>query len=120
MSTTIDICLPDGAIKQMPSGSTPFEVAQSISEGLARALISASFKGITVEATTPLQEDGELVFYTWNNEEGKKAFWHSSAHLLAQALEKMYPGIKLTIGPVSYTHLRAHATREDRGSRSVG
>ena len=99
MSTTIDICLPDGAIKQMPSGSTPFEVAQSISEGLARALISASFKGITVEATTPLQEDGELVFYTWNNEEGKKAFWHSSAHLLAQALEKMYPGIKLTIGP---------------------
>ena len=99
MSTTIDICLPDGAIKQMPSGSTPFEVAQSISEGLARAVISASFKGITVEATTPLQEDGELVLFTWNNEEGKKAFWHSSAHLLAQALEQMYLGIKLTIGP---------------------
>ena len=83
----------------MPSGSTPFEVAQSISEGLARAVISASFKGISIEATTPLQEDGELVFYTWNNEEGKKAFWHSSAHLLAQALEQMYLGIKLTIGP---------------------
>jgi len=91
--------LPDGAIKQMPSGSTPFEVAQSISEGLARAVISASYNGTTIEATTPLQEDGELVLFTWNNDQGKKAFWHSSAHLLAQALEQMYPGIKLTIGP---------------------
>lgn len=99
MSTTIDIRLPDGAIKQMPNGSTPVEVAQSISEGLARAVISASYNGTTIEATTPLQEDGELVLYTWNNDEGKKAFWHSSAHLLAQALEQMYPGIKLTIGP---------------------
>jgi threonyl-tRNA synthetase len=83
----------------MPSGSTPFEVAQSISEGLARAVISASYNGTTIEATTPLQEDGELVLFTWNNDQGKKAFWHSSAHLLAQALEQMYPGIKLTIGP---------------------
>jgi threonyl-tRNA synthetase len=99
MSTTIAIRLPDGAIKQMPSGSTPFEVAQSISEGLARAVISASYNGTTIEATTPLQEDGELVLFTWNNDQGKKAFWHSSAHLLAQALEQMYPGIKLTIGP---------------------
>jgi threonyl-tRNA synthetase len=99
MSTTIDIRLPDGAIKQMPNGSTPFEVAQSISEGLARAVISASYNGTTIEANTPLQEDGELVLFTWNNDEGKKAFWHSSAHLLAQALEQIYPGIKLTIGP---------------------
>jgi threonyl-tRNA synthetase len=99
MSTTIDIRLPDGAIKQMPNGSTPFEVARSISEGLARAVISASYNGTTIEATTPLQEDGELVLFTWNNDEGKKAFWHSSAHLLAQALEQIYPGIKLTIGP---------------------
>ena len=99
MSTTIAIRLPDGTIKQMPSGITPFEVAQSISEGLARAVISASYNGTTIEATTPLQEDGELVLFTWNNDQGKKAFWHSSAHLLAQALEQMYPGIKLTIGP---------------------
>ncbi len=99
MSTTIAIRLPDGAIKQMPKGSTPFEVAQSISEGLARAVISASYNGTTIEATTPLQKDGELVLFTWNNDQGKKAFWHSSAHLLAQALEQMYPGIKLTIGP---------------------
>ena len=99
MSTTIDIRLPDGAIKQMPNGSTPFEVAQSISEGLARAVISASYNGTTIETTTPLQENGELVLYSWTNDEGKKAFWHSSAHLLAQALEQLYPGIKLTIGP---------------------
>ena len=99
MSTVIDIRLPDGAVKQMPTGSTPFDVAQSISEGLARAVISASFNGTTIEATTPLQKDGDLVLFTWNNDEGKKAFWHSSAHLLAQALEHMYPGIKLTIGP---------------------
>ncbi len=99
MNTTIDIRLPDGAIKQMPVGSTPFEVAQSISEGLARAVISASYNGTTIETTTQLQEDGELVLYTWTNDEGKKAFWHSSAHLLAQALEQLYPGIKLTIGP---------------------
>jgi threonyl-tRNA synthetase len=99
MSTTIDIRLPDGAIKKITKGTTPFEVAQSISDGLARAIISASYNGTTIEVTTPLQEDGELVLYSWKNYEGKKAFWHSSAHLLAQALEQMYPGIKLTIGP---------------------
>jgi threonyl-tRNA synthetase len=99
MSTTIDIRLPDGAIKQMPNGSTPYEVALSISEGLARAVISASYNGNIIEVTSPLKEDGELVLYTWNDDAGKKAFWHSSAHLLAQALEQMYSGIKLTIGP---------------------
>ena len=99
MSTTIDIRLPDGAIKQMPNGSTPYEVALSISEGLARAVISASYNGNIIEVTSSLKEDGELVLYTWNDDAGKKAFWHSSAHLLAQALEQMYSGIKLTIGP---------------------
>jgi threonyl-tRNA synthetase len=99
MSTTIDIRLPDGAIKQMPKGSTPLAVAQSISEGLARAVLSASYNGTTIESKTPLNEDGDLVLYTWNDANGKKAFWHSSAHVLAQALEQLYPGIKLTIGP---------------------
>ena len=99
MSTTIDIRLPDGAIKQMPKGATPFDVAQSISEGLARAVLSASYNGTVVETKTPLTENGDLVLYTFSNAEGKKAFWHSSAHLLAQALEQLYPGIKLTIGP---------------------
>ena len=95
----IAITLPDGSVKQFEDGTTPMEVAKSISEGLARNVISASFNKEIVEATTPLNHDGNLVLYTWSNEEGKKAFWHSSAHILAQALEELYPGAKLTIGP---------------------
>ena len=75
------------------------DVAKSISEGLARNVISAKFNGKTVETGTPLNTDGSLVLYTWNDEEGKKAFWHSSAHLLAQAVLHFYPDAKLTIGP---------------------
>jgi threonyl-tRNA synthetase len=78
---------------------TPMDVAKSISEGLARNVISASFNEVTVETQTPLTTDGALVLYTWNDKEGKKAFWHSSSHVLAQALQELYPGIKLTIGP---------------------
>tara|TARA_R110002072_G_scaffold14307_2_gene59692 strand:- start:13686 stop:15629 length:1944 start_codon:yes stop_codon:yes gene_type:complete len=95
----IAITLPDGSVKEFEAGVTPMDVAKSISEGLARNVISASFNKNTVETTTPLKNDGDLVLYTWNNDEGKKAFWHSSAHILAQALEQLYPGIKLTIGP---------------------
>ncbi|GLB50955.1 threonine--tRNA ligase [Neptunitalea sp. Y10] len=75
------------------------DVAKSISEGLARNVISAKFNGTTVETTTPLTTDGSLILYTWNNDEGKKAFWHSTSHVMAQALEELYPGVKLTIGP---------------------
>ena len=71
----------------------------SISEGLARNVISASFNNTVVEAKTALQEDGSLVLFTWNDDAGKKAFWHSSSHIVAQALEQLYPGINLTIGP---------------------
>lgn len=95
----IKITLPDGGIKEYTEGSTPMDVAKSISEGLARNVISAKFNETTVETTTPLHEDGSLVLYTWNNKEGKKAFWHSTSHIVAQALENLYPGIKLTIGP---------------------
>ena len=95
----IKITLPDGSVKEYQSGITPAQVAQSISEGLARNVLSASFNGKTVESVTPLTTDGSLTLYTWDNPEGKKAFWHSSAHILAQALEELYPGIKLTIGP---------------------
>ena len=95
----IKITLPDGAIKEVAEGRTPFDVAKSISEGLARNVISAKFDDTTVEATTPLTKDGSLTLYTWNNDEGKKAFWHSTSHVVAQALEELYPGIKLTIGP---------------------
>lgn len=95
----IKITLPDGSVKEYKKGITPAEVAQSISEGLARNVISASYNGKTIETVTPLETDGSLVLYTWDSPEGKKAFWHSSAHILAQALEELYPNIKLTIGP---------------------
>ncbi|MFD2824373.1 threonine--tRNA ligase [Lacinutrix iliipiscaria] len=95
----IQITLPDGSVKSFEKNVTPLDVAKSISEGLARNVISARFNDLTVEASTPLTEDGSLTLFTWNNDEGKTAFWHSSAHVLAQALESLYPGIKLTIGP---------------------
>ena len=95
----INITLPYGSIKQFVNGATPMDVAKSISEGLARNVISASFDGTTVETTTNLTTDGSLVLYTWNDKDGKKAFWHSTSHVLAQALEELYPGIKLSIGP---------------------
>jgi len=95
----IAITLPDGSVKQFEPGITPMGVAISISEGFARNVISASFNETTIETSTPLMEDGSLVLYTWRDDKGKQAFWHSTAHIMAQALEDMYPGIKLTIGP---------------------
>lgn len=95
----IDVRLPDGSIKKVASGTTPMEIAESISSGLARNVLSASYNNITTESHTPLTENGDLVLYTWDQKEGKQAFWHSSAHILAQALEEHYPGIRLTIGP---------------------
>ena len=95
----IKITLPDGTLKEYAKGSTPMDIAKGISEGLARNVISAKFNDTTVETTTSLTTDGSLVLYTWNNDEGKQAFWHSSSHIVAQALQELYPGIKLTIGP---------------------
>ncbi len=95
----IKITLPDGSVKEFEKNSTPMDVAKSISEGLARNVISASFEGDTIETTTPLTTDGSLVLYTFNDAAGKKAFWHSSAHVLAQAIQDFYPNAKLTIGP---------------------
>jgi threonyl-tRNA synthetase len=95
----IEIRFPDQSVRSYPEGTTPFQVAQSISEGLARNVLSAQFNGQTIEATTPLEENGEIKLFTWNDKEGKTAFWHSSAHVLAQALLALYPDCKLTIGP---------------------
>ncbi|NJB70564.1 threonyl-tRNA synthetase [Saonia flava] len=95
----IKITLPDGSIKEFESGSTPMDVAKSISEGLARNVISASFNETKVESVTPLTTDGSLTLFTWNDKEGKTAFWHSTSHVVAQAIEELYPGVKLTIGP---------------------
>ncbi|WP_298884638.1 threonine--tRNA ligase [uncultured Polaribacter sp.] len=95
----IKITLPDGTIKEFINNSTPMDVAKSISEGFARNVISANFNGVTVETTTPLTTDGSLILYTFNDEGGKKAFWHSSAHVLAEAILSFHPKAKLTIGP---------------------
>ena len=95
----IKITLPDGSIRKYDAPLTVLDVAKDISEGLARNVISASFNAQTVEVSTLLESDGKLILYTWNDAEGKKAFWHSSAHIMAQALQDIYPGVKLTIGP---------------------
>ncbi|MCX6184163.1 MAG: threonine--tRNA ligase [Flavobacterium sp.] len=99
----IQVTLPDGSIKAYEAGSTPMDVAKSISEGLARNVLSASYNGETIETSTPLTTNGSLVLYTWNDANGKKAFWHSTSHVLAQALQELYSGIKLTIGPAIET-----------------
>ncbi|MBR4401934.1 MAG: threonine--tRNA ligase [Flavobacteriales bacterium] len=95
----IKVTFPDGNVKEYEAGVTPVEVAKSISEGLARNVISATADGTTIEVTTPLTTDTTLTLHTWDSEEGKKAFWHSSAHVLAQAILRFYPQAKLTIGP---------------------
>ena len=95
----IKITLPDGSVREFQNGATPMDVAMSISEGLARNVISASFNDTTVETTTPLTTDGKLTLFTWNDKDGKKAFWHSTSHVLAQTLLEKFPNAKLTIGP---------------------
>lgn len=95
----IKITLPDGSVKEFEKATTPMEVAKSISEGLARNVISAKFNETIVETTTPLETDGTLTLFTWKDKEGKTAFWHSTSHIVAQAIEELYPGVKLTIGP---------------------
>ena len=84
----IKITLPDGSTKEFDSAVTPLDVARSISEGLARNTISAMVNGTQVETTTPITEDSTVQLLTWNDDLGKKAFWHSSAHLLAQAISR--------------------------------
>ncbi len=95
----IKITLPDGSVREYNSGITAMDVAKDISEGFARNVISAKFNGTTIETSTELTSDGNLVLYTWRDEEGKTAFRHSTSHVLAQALEQLYPGVKLSIGP---------------------
>ena len=95
----INITLPDGSVKQMEKGCTAYEVAQAISEGLARNVLVAKVNDQMVELDKPINEDATLTLYTWNDREGKDTFWHSSAHLMAAAIESLYPGVKFGIGP---------------------
>ena len=95
----IKITFPDGADKNFESGISVLEVAKNISEGLARNVLSAKFNDEIVETSTSLNKDGNITFFTWKDDEGKSAFWHSSAHVLAEAILDLYPSTKLTIGP---------------------
>ncbi len=95
----INITFPDGTIKPFGAGITGMEIARSISEGLARNVLSVGVNGETWDANRPILEDAHIVLYTWNDTKGKATFWHSSAHLMAEALEELYPGVKFGIGP---------------------
>ncbi len=95
----IQITLPDGAVRQYPKGATALEIAASISEGLARNVLAAKVNDKVQDATLPLNEDASLQLLTWKDADGKATFWHSSAHLMAEAIEALYPGTKFGIGP---------------------
>jgi threonyl-tRNA synthetase len=95
----INITFPDGSQRQFESGTTGLEIAASISPGLARNVLSGTLNNKTIELNDPITHDGKITFYTWNDDKGKEAFWHSSAHVLAQAITYFYPDVKLTIGP---------------------
>lgn len=99
----INITLPDGSVRQYAKGTTAMEIAQSISEGLARNVLAAEVNGEIWDASRPIEEDATVRLLTWNDREGKATFWHSSAHLMAEALEALYPGIKFGIGPAIET-----------------
>ncbi|MCE2743213.1 MAG: threonine--tRNA ligase [Fluviicola sp.] len=95
----INITLPDGTVKQFNAGVTAHDVAMSISEGLARNVLAAKVNGVVVDSTRTITEDSTLQLLTWNDTDGKSTMWHSSAHLMAEAIEFYYPGVKLAIGP---------------------
>ncbi|MFM2018485.1 MAG: threonine--tRNA ligase, partial [Bacteroidota bacterium] len=95
----IKITLPDGAVREYEKGTSALQIAQSISEGLARNVLSAKINGEVWDATRPINSDASLQLLTWNDADGKDTMWHSSAHLMAEALEALYPGVKFGIGP---------------------
>lgn len=95
----IEIRFPDGAIRSFPKGTTALEIAKSISEGLAKKVLAAKMNGVVIDATRPIEENATLQLLTWDDAEGKQTLWHSSAHLMAEAVETMFPGVKFWVGP---------------------
>ena len=95
----INITFPDKSVRQYEAGVTPLDIAKSISEGLARNVLSAKVNGVMWDAMRPVNEDAEIQLFTWNDPEGKATVWHSSAHLMAEAIEQLYTGVKFGIGP---------------------
>jgi threonyl-tRNA synthetase len=99
----INITLPDGSVRQYDKGISSMQIAQSISEGLARNVLAAEVDGQVWDASRPIEQDAKVKLLTWNDTSGKSTFWHSSAHLMAEALEALYPGTKFGIGPAIET-----------------
>lgn len=99
MDQNINITLPDGAVRQYPRGTSALEIAKSISEGLARKVLAAEVNGQVWDATRPIDGDASLKLLTWDDTGGKSTFWHSSAHLMAEAIESLFPGVKFWVGP---------------------
>ncbi len=99
----INITLPDGSVRQYDKGITSMQIAQSISEGLARNVLAAEVDGQVWDASRPIEHDSAVKLLTWNDTQGKATFWHSSAHLMAEALEALFPGTKFGIGPAIET-----------------
>jgi threonyl-tRNA synthetase len=95
----IKITFPDGAVREYAPGTSAMEIARSISEGLARKILAASVNGSVWDATRPIYDDAGLKLLTWDDPDGKSTFWHSSAHLMAEAVESLYPGVKFWVGP---------------------
>ena len=95
----IKITLPDGSVREYPKGSSSYDVALSISEGLARNVLAAKVNGTVQDANLPIETDSTVQLLTWNDTDGKSTFWHSSAHLMAEALEALYPKVKFWVGP---------------------
>jgi threonyl-tRNA synthetase len=95
----INITFPDGATRQYEKGTAAIDIAKSISEGLARKVLAANVNGQVWDASRPINEDASLQLLTWNDKEGKSTFWHSSAHLMAEAVESLFPGVKFWVGP---------------------
>jgi threonyl-tRNA synthetase (EC 6.1.1.3)/Ser-tRNA(Thr) hydrolase (EC 3.1.1.-) len=95
----IKITFPDGSVREYKEGTTSLEIAKSISEGLAKRVLAASVNGQVWDATRPIYEDASLKLLTWEDKEGKLTFWHSSAHLMAEAVESLFPGVKFWVGP---------------------
>jgi threonyl-tRNA synthetase len=95
----INITFPDGAVRQYEQGTTAMDIAKQISEGLARKVLVANVDGEVWDASRPINKDASINFLKWEDEKGKETFWHSSAHLMAEAIEGMYPGVKFWVGP---------------------
>ena len=95
----INITFPDGAVRQYEQGSSALEIAKQISEGLARKVLAADVNNEVWDATRPIQNDASIKFLTWDDDKAKSMFWHSSAHLMAEAVEEMFPGVKFWVGP---------------------